>query len=79
MESHLITLEIQKQLVQKEKCTEHSTKPTIDRETLGFCLVCNKPGDLICCDSYPSSFHLKRINMNEKDNVGTFRWNHEIC
>merc|ERR1712238_297426 len=57
--------QLQKQIFQKEKCKEHSTKPTIDRDNLDFCLVCDKPGDLICCDICPSSFHLKCIGMKK--------------
>merc|ERR1711957_452527 len=71
--------QLQKQIFQKEKCKEHSTKPTIDRDNLDFCLVCDKPGDLICCDICPSSFHLKCIGMNKKDAVGTSSWHCEIC
>merc|ERR1712161_88269 len=71
--------QLQKQIFQKEKCKEHSTKPTIDRDNLDFCLVCDKPDDLICCDICPSSFHLKCIGMKKQDAVGTSSWHCEIC
>merc|ERR1712238_363657 len=71
--------QLQKQIFQKEKCKEHSTKPTIDRDNLDFCLVCDKPDDLICCDICPSSFHLKCIGMKKKDAAGTSSWHCEIC
>ena len=31
--------QFQKQLFQEEKCNEHSTKPTMNSDNLGFCLV----------------------------------------
>ena len=31
--------QFQKQLFQEEKCKEHSTKPTMNSDNLGFCLV----------------------------------------
>ena len=71
--------QFQKQLFQEEKCKEYSTKPTMDRDNLGFCLVCDKSGDLICCDICPSSFHLKCIDMKKQDSVGTFSWHREKC
>ena len=71
--------QLQKQLFQKDKCKENSTKPTMDRDNLGFCLVCDKPGDLICCNICPRSFHLKCIDMKKKDSVGTSSWHREIC
>ena len=43
----------------------------MDRDNLDFCLVCDKPGDLLCCDICPSSFHLKRIGTKNIDAVGT--------
>ena len=36
-----------------------------------FCLVCDNPGDLICCDICPNSFHLKCIGIKKQDDVGT--------
>ena len=51
----------------------------MDRDNLGFCLVCDKPGDLICCDICPSSFHLKFIDMKKQDSVGNSSWHREIC
>ena len=71
--------QLQNQLVQEDKCKENSTKPTMDRDNLGFCLVCDKPGDLICCNICPRSFHLKCIDMKKKDYVGTSSWHREIC
>ena len=63
--------QLQRQLFQKDKCKEHSKHITIDRENLNFCLVCDNPGDLICCDICPNSFHLKCIGVKKKDDVGT--------
>ena len=39
--------QLQKQLCQQEKCKEHNTKPTIDREKLEFCLVRDEPDALL--------------------------------
>ena len=61
--------QLQRQLFQKDKCKEHSKHITIDRENLNFCLVCDNPGDLICCDICPNSFHLKCIGVKKKDDV----------
>ena len=49
--------QLQRQLFQKDKCKEHSKHITIDRENLNFCITCDDPGDLICCDICPNSFH----------------------
>ena len=67
--------QLQRQLFQKDKCKEHSTNTTIDREILNFCITCDNPGDLICCDICPSPFHLKCIGVKKKDDVETFKDN----
>ena len=41
---------LQKKLCQKDKCTEHNTKPTMDRDSLDLCLVRDNLGDLPCRD-----------------------------
>ena len=61
--------QLQRQIFQKDKCKEHSTNKTIDRETLDFCITSDNPGDLICCDICPSTFHLKCIGVKKKNDV----------
>ena len=63
--------QLQRQLFQTDKCKEHSKHITIDPENMNFCITCDNPGDLICCDICPNSFHLKYIGVKKKDDVGT--------
>ncbi|KAJ8525782.1 hypothetical protein ON010_g15332 [Phytophthora cinnamomi] len=34
---------------------------------LDFCEVCQRAGDLVCCDKCPRSYHLKCLHMTEND------------
>ena len=63
--------QLQRQIFQTDKCKEHSKHITIYRENMNFYLLCDNPGDLICCDTCPSSFNLKYIGVKKKDDVGT--------
>ena len=48
--------QLQRQLFQTDKCKEHSKHITIDPENMNFCITCDNPGDLICCDIVRSYF-----------------------
>ena len=61
--------QLQRQLFKKDKCKEHSTNTTIDRENFDFCIACDNPGDLICCDICPRTFHLECIGEKKKEDV----------
>ena len=62
-----------KQLFQQEKCDEHNTNTSIDRDNWDFCLVCDNPGALICCDILPRSFHLKCSGVKKNNDVRTYK------
>ena len=67
--------QLQRQLFQTYQLTEHSTNTTINRENLDFCITCDSPGDLTCCDICPSSFHLTCIGVKKKNDVETSKDN----
>ena len=66
---------LQRQLFQKDNCKKHGTNTTIYRENLDFCITCDAPGDLMCSDICPSSFHLTCIGVKKKDDVETSKDN----
>ena len=51
----------------------------LDQSFNKCCLVCNNTVDLIYCYTCLRSFHLKFIDMENKDVSGTSNWHRKMC
>eukprot|EP00743_Colponemidia_sp_Colp-15_P006369 GILK01006855.1.p1 GENE.GILK01006855.1~~GILK01006855.1.p1 ORF type:complete len:854 (-),score=175.20 GILK01006855.1:90-2651(-) len=49
-------------------------EPQYDDDNMDFCGVCGETGELLCCDSCPSSYHTRCVGMSKLPEGDWFCW-----